>query len=110
MKLLFDQNLSPFLASRLADIFPGSAHVQDVGLDRADDAAVWDYARANGFIIASKDSDFHERSVYLGAPPKVVWIRRGNCSTETIEQLMRVHAGDVTNLSTDDAARFLILF
>jgi len=49
VKLLFDQNLSPFLANRLADIFPGSAHVQDVGLDRADDAAVWDYARANGF-------------------------------------------------------------
>ncbi|MBI5912705.1 MAG: DUF5615 family PIN-like protein [Betaproteobacteria bacterium] len=109
MKLLLDQNLSPFLASRLADIFPESAHVQDVGLDRADDAAVWDYARANGFIIVSKDSDFHERSVYLGAPPKVVWIRRGNCSTDAIEQLMRVHAGDVTNLLTDDAARFLIL-
>ena len=109
MKLLFDQNLSPFLASQLADIFPESAHVQDVGLDRADDATVWDYARANGFIIVSKDSDFHERSVYLGAPPKVVWIRRGNCSTETIEQLMRVHAGDVANLSTDDAARLLIL-
>jgi predicted nuclease of predicted toxin-antitoxin system len=109
VKLLFDQNLSPFLASRLADVFPESAHVQDSGLDRADDAAVWEYARANGFIIVSKDSDFHERSVYLGAPPKVVWIRRGNCSTETIEQLMRGHAGDVTNLSTDDAARFLIL-
>lgn len=110
VKLLFDQNLSPFLASRLADIFPESVHVQNVGFGGADDAVVWDYARANGFIIVSKDSDFHERSVYLGTPPKVVWIRRGNCSTETIEQLMRVHAGDVTNLSTDDAARFLILF
>ena len=109
MKLLFDQNLSPFLASRLADIFPESAHVMDVGLDRADDAAVWDYARANNFIIVSKDSDFHERSVFSGAPPKVIWIRRGNCSTEAIEQLMRVHIGDMTNLLTDDAARFLIL-
>ena len=110
MKLLFDQNLSPFLASRLADIFPESAHVVDVGLDRADDAAVWNYARANSFIIVSKDSDFHERSVLSGAPPKVVWIRRGNCSTEAIEQLMRVHVGDMTNLLTDDTARFLILF
>jgi predicted nuclease of predicted toxin-antitoxin system len=110
VKLLFDQNLSPFLASRLANDFPGSAHVQDVGLDRADDAGVWDYARANGFIIVSKDSDFHERSVFLDAPPKVVWIRRGNCSTDAIEQLMRTHTSDVKNLVTDDAARFLILF
>jgi len=64
VKLLFDQNLSPFLASRLADIFPESVHVLDVGLDRADDAAVWNYARANSFSIVSKDSDFHERSVH----------------------------------------------
>jgi len=39
VKLLFDQNLSPFLAGRLADIFPGSAHVRDRDLDTADDAA-----------------------------------------------------------------------
>jgi len=110
VKLLFDQNLSAFLASRLADIFPESAHIQDVGLGSADDATVWNYARANSFIIVSKDSDFHERSVVSGAPPKVVWIRRGNCSTDAIEQLLRSHAGDVTNLSTDNAARFLILF
>jgi predicted nuclease of predicted toxin-antitoxin system len=109
VKLLFDQNLSPFLASRLADIFPESVHVQDVGLDRVGDAAVWDYAEAHGFIIVSKDSDFHERSVYLGAPPKVVWIKRGNCSSETVEQLIRSHAADVTFLSTDNAARYLIL-
>ena len=110
MKLLFDQNLSPFLASRLADIFPDSAHVLDVGLSMADDDAVWNYARANCFIIVSKDSDFHERSVFSGAPPKVIWIRRGNCSTDAIERLMRVHAGDVANLLKDDAARFLIVF
>lgn len=109
MKLLFDQNLSPSLASRLADAFPDSAHVQDVGLDRAGDAAVWDYAGANGFIIVSKDSDFHERGVLSGAPPKVVWIKRGNCSTDAIEHLIRAHAGDVKDLLTDDAARFLIL-
>ena len=82
----------------------------DVGLDRADDATVWNYARANGLIIVSKDSDFHKRSMFSGVPPKVVWIRRGNCSTDAIEQIMRAHASDVANLLTDDAARFLILF
>ena len=33
MKLLFDQNLSPCLARRLADLYPDSAHVSEVGLD-----------------------------------------------------------------------------
>ena len=37
MKLLFDQNLSPKLVHRLADLFPDSSHVQLVGLDRAGD-------------------------------------------------------------------------
>ena len=110
MKLLFDQNLSPLLASRLSDVFAESVHVQDVGLGQADDADVWKYAGDNGYAIVSKDSDFHERSVYLGAPPKVVWIRRGNCSTDAIELLLRGQAEAVKNLLSDDVARFLILF
>jgi len=109
VKLLFDQNLSPFLVGRLQDVYPGSAHVREIGLATADDAAVWEFARSGGLIIVSKDSDFHERGVIQGSPPKVVWIRRGNCSTDDIEGLMRAHAGDVANLAADDTARFLIL-
>lgn len=45
MKLLFDQNLAPRLVARLADIFPASEHVRDVGLAAGDDQAVWEYAR-----------------------------------------------------------------
>ena len=33
MKLLFDQNVSPKLVNRLADLFPDSSHVQSAGLD-----------------------------------------------------------------------------
>ena len=70
---------------------------------------MWDHARRNAFIIVSKDSDFHERSLLFGTPPKVVWIRRGNCSTDAIEHLLRTHVGDVAGLLADDAARFLII-
>ena len=41
MKLLFDQNLSPRLIARLADLFPESVHVSDVELDRVGDLEVW---------------------------------------------------------------------
>lgn len=87
MKLLFDQNLLPYLVVRLADLFPGSRHVRDVGLERADDETVWRHALNHGFAIVSKDSDFQERSQLAGSAPRVVWIRRGNCSTTEIEAM-----------------------
>ena len=51
MRLLFDQNLSPQLVNRLADLYPSSQHVSFIGLDRADDHALWKYANQNDFTI-----------------------------------------------------------
>jgi predicted nuclease of predicted toxin-antitoxin system len=58
--LLLDQNLSPRLVDRLADIYPGSVHVSTVGLAEASDRVVWDFARQNEYMIATKDADFSE--------------------------------------------------
>ena len=85
MKLLFDQNLSPKLVPLLIDMFPHSTHVQNVSLDTVDDTELWHYARDNDFLIVSKDADFSDRSVIHGNSPKVIWIRRGNCSTNTVQ-------------------------
>jgi len=82
VKLLFDENLSPRLVASLSAEFPGSAHAHEVGLGAASDFAVWDHAKSNGFVIASKDGDFADLSVLRGAPPQVVWIRHGNSSTD----------------------------
>jgi predicted nuclease of predicted toxin-antitoxin system len=89
VKLLFDENLSPQLVEALADLHPGSRHVQDQELGSADDWDVWEYAKLHGLTIVSKDSDFHEHSVRVGAPPKVIWIRLGNCTTAAVEMLLR---------------------
>ena len=83
MKLLFDQNLSRLLVGRFAEEFPDSVHVTDVGLDRATDREVWEFARAGGYVIVSKDSDFRQLAFLFGPPPKVVWLRVGNASTTT---------------------------
>ena len=58
MKLLFDQNLAPRLVTALADVYPGSVHVRDVGLPSAVDADVWSRARDHGLAIVSEDEDF----------------------------------------------------
>ncbi len=89
MKLLFDQNLSPTLPLRLVDIFPSAVHVQNIGLDQAHDRQVWEYAQKERFVIITKDNDFNEMSQMLGYPPYVIWIRKGNCSTDTLETLIR---------------------
>jgi predicted nuclease of predicted toxin-antitoxin system len=109
MKLLFDENLSPKLARRLADLFPDSAHVRDVGLKAADDPLVWDYARDGGLMIVSKDSDMHQRSFVFGHPPKVVWVRLGNCTTSDVESLLRRNFAAVRIFHEDPDASFLSL-
>ena len=109
MRLLFDQNLSPHLVGLLANLYPESEHVQSADLDRASDEAVWTYAKERGFIIVTKDTDFHERSIIVGAPPKVVWIRRGNCSTTMIEHILHRHRDDIHQLATDSDASYLVL-
>lgn len=73
MKLLFDQNLSPRLVDLLSDLYPNSAHVSLVELDRALDVALWNYASENGYTIVTKDADFDELSQARGYPPKIVW-------------------------------------
>ena len=92
MKLLFDQNLSPRLPRLLTDLYPGSVHVREVGLRDGTDAAIWEHAKKNGFVIVSKDSDFQQRSLLFGHPPKFVWLRVGNCPVRPIEELLRKHA------------------
>ncbi|HXJ14832.1 MAG TPA: DUF5615 family PIN-like protein, partial [Candidatus Limnocylindrales bacterium] len=79
----------PRLPEDLAEIYPGSVQVHDCGLGSMDDSAIWQYAKENGFTIVSKDSDFQERSVLLGQPPKIIWLRAANCSTGEIVNLLR---------------------
>ncbi|MCG6207500.1 DUF5615 family PIN-like protein [Rhodopseudomonas sp. HC1] len=69
MKLLFDQNLSFKLCWDVADLFPDSRHVRGLGLMEADDRAIWDWARHNGFTIVSQDADFADMAMLLGPPP-----------------------------------------
>ncbi len=109
MKLLFAQNVSPWLCGALSDLFPHSVHVRDVGLREADDATVWNYAAQNGFAIVTKDADFRQRSFLLGHPPKIIWLRLGNCWTNAIAQLLRSRAADIEEFLSDEQKSFMAL-
>jgi len=109
MKLLFDQNLSPRLVRLLVDIYPESIHVREVGLREAEDLAVWNYAKQNGFTIVSKDSDFQQRSLLYGSPPKFIWIRVGNCPAKLIEEMLRKHSAAIHTFELDKVKSHLML-
>ena len=109
MKLLFDQNLSPKLVNQLSDLFPNSIHVQDAGLDTAEDTEVWDYVHAKGYLVVSKDADFGEKGAIHGHPPKVIWLKRGNCPTSTVEGILRNHYSDIQTFVKDVNQGLLVL-
>ena len=109
MKLLFDENLSPKLPRLLATLFPDSAHVRECGLLGLSDEEVWEYARANGFTIVSKDSDFQQRSLLYGHPPKIVWLRIGNCTRPQLVQMITTHEQAIRALDTDPFETVLVV-
>jgi len=109
VKILFDANLSPALVTRLSAEYPGSSHVRDVSLRSAPDAQIWDCAKTHGFVIASKDTDFRERSFVEGSPPKVIWLDVGNAGTAAIEAVLRSEQQRVEMFAVTADASLLIL-
>lgn len=109
MKLLFDENLSPKLPNRLIDLFPNSLHFRDVGMKATIDPIVWDYAKDNDLMIVSKDADMHDLSLLFGNPPKVIWLRLGNCSTSQVEQLLRRDFNAIKSFYEDQNLSLLAL-
>jgi predicted nuclease of predicted toxin-antitoxin system len=108
--LLFDQNISPRLVERLIDLYPGSVHVSMLGMGEALDVEIWQYAHDNDYMIVTKDADFSEFGLVKGFPPKIIWIRRGNCSTQEIEMILRENYSEISALSEDAETGVLTLF
>lgn len=97
------------LVGALADLYPGSVHVSEVGLAPAPDRAIWAHARDHGLVIVTRDDDFHRLSVLHGPPPKVIWIRLGNCSTDDVIRLLRVRREEIEGFLAHEEAAFLAL-
>ncbi len=109
MKLLFDENLSPKLVQALIDIFPDSVHVDSIGFGGSSDEDVWDYAKAIGFSLVSKDADFYDKSMLYGHPPKGIWIKRRNCANRQIQLLLRNKLEAISSFIQDDQVSFIAI-
>lgn len=89
------------MLSRIADIFPNSTHVMIEELDKASDGEVWEFAREYGYTIVTKDSDFNDMAVFKCSPPKVIWIKTGNCRVADIEMILKVNE-EIIKLFVDE--------
>jgi predicted nuclease of predicted toxin-antitoxin system len=109
VKLLLDENLSRRLVVRLAELYPESAHVAEVGLLASPDREVWEYAKTRNFVIVSVDSDFYDLATTVGPPPKVVWLRRWTHPTRDAERVLRREAIRITEFAADPELVVLVL-
>ena len=109
MKLLVDENLPPRLVYDLSDLFPESIHVDRVGLGSTSDALIWEYAKTHELTFLTKDKDFANLSIAWGAPPKVILLQTGNCSTERLIGIVRKNAVRLTDFEKDSRRSLLVL-
>jgi predicted nuclease of predicted toxin-antitoxin system len=109
LRLLFDEQLSELLLQYLHDLSPDALHVRLVGLAGQGDEVLWQHAVNLGCMLVTKDEDFHRLSVLKGMPPKVVWIRVGNCTTRDVARLLRERWPLLREFASDPVAALLEL-
>lgn len=101
MRLLFDQNISFRLLKKLEDVFPDAQHVRRAGLENSSDKEIWEFAKDQKYTIVTFDSDLYDFSVIWGSPPKIIWIRTGNLTTNGIDAILRKHHEDIMAFELD---------
>jgi predicted nuclease of predicted toxin-antitoxin system len=103
MKLLFDQNISYRILKLLPDSFEGSSTVKKENLINHLDFSIWKFALANNFTIVTQDSDFNDLNAIHGFPPKIIWLRMGNLTTEDIVMVLVNHEAQLEKFINDNS-------
>ncbi|GAB2545179.1 DUF5615 family PIN-like protein [Spirosoma aerophilum] len=99
------------LVKKLAILFPDCLHVTRTGLPiPAEDIAIWQWAQTNKRIIVTNDDDFYNLANTFGFPPKVVLLRMGNQSSESVLKILQKHIDDIVKLAYSDEYGMLELF
>ena len=92
--LLIDENLP----SSLAFVLPlNCLHATELG-KQLTDRQIWEHARAENLTVITRDTDFFDRLMLEGAPPKVVWVRLGNLRKRDLENLLLRRWPQITEL------------
>lgn len=88
MKLLFDQNISFKVVSKIIDNFPEAKQVKQLGIENYSDIEIWEFAKENQFTIVTFDADFYDLSHLKGHLPKIIWLRFGTTTTDFLGSII----------------------
>ncbi len=103
MRLLFDQNISHRILKLLPERYSNSSTVKKEGLINLPDKQIWEFAKQNNFIIVTQNSDFNNLISLLGFPPKIIWIRTGNLSTQAILNILIGYSDEIEKFIKNDS-------
>lgn len=92
MKLLLGQNISFRVVKKISSHFPEASQVRLLGLENYPDRKIWEFAKANGYVVVTFDADFCDLAKLYGSPPKIVWLRTGNTTSDYIARLLLIRA------------------
>ena len=96
MKLLLDENLSWRLIKKVSLVFTEVTHVNSLQINQpASDISIWNYAKANGYTIVTKDDDFEKIVLLKKAPPKLIYLKTFNLNTNKISDLIIENKDDI---------------
>lgn len=103
MKLLFDQNISFRVVKKINPLFPDSKQVNDLNLSNSSDKSIWEKAKQDNYCVVTFDADFSEFANIYGCPPKIIWLRTGNITTNVIVKLIENHYSIIEEFLCSDA-------
>ncbi len=111
MKLLIDQNISYRILRKLKSFPAEIMHVKEVALLDSSDYTIFMYCQKNQFdAILTMDDDFVKLLNLHSPPPKVIWIRTGNCSTEYLAELILNRSASIKTFIEDPEFTLYELF
>jgi predicted nuclease of predicted toxin-antitoxin system len=90
IRVLLDQGLAPRTALLLRSAGWDAVHVSEVGLERAEDSEILDFARGDSRTCITLDHDFHVHlALSRAGKPSVVLLRVQGLAAEGQAQLIR---------------------
>jgi predicted nuclease of predicted toxin-antitoxin system len=95
VKFVVDANLPPRLCVWLKSRSHEAEHLLDLHLLTATDTQIWQHGRAGNLVIFTKDVDFYERALILGAPPQVVHVAVENCGNSRLFDVLTSEWDDI---------------
>lgn len=107
MSLLFDQNISFRITKKISEYFPETLQIRTIGLENSSDMVIWEYAKTNNYCIVTFDSDFIDITNLKGFPPKIIWLRIGNTTTDNIAQTLIENKIRIVEFIADPTLAFL---